>query len=62
MVPTLDFKYRENVDGTIDSICLSCLQTVASSNTHAGLKDHERDHTCNPHTLLVFGDRRAYAV
>jgi hypothetical protein len=62
MVPTLDFKYRENMDGTIDSICLACLETVASSDAPANLKDHERDHICNPHTLLVFGDRRAYAV
>lgn len=60
MVHTLDFKYRENVDGTLDSICLACLGTVGSAAAESDLKLVEREHVCNPHTLLVFGDRRAY--
>lgn len=60
MIHTLDFKYRENLDGTIDSICLACLETVASASAESDLKSFESDHICNPHTLLVFGDRRAY--
>ncbi len=60
MIDTLNFKYRENLDGTIDSICLACLETVASAAAELDLKCVEHNHICNPRTLLVFGDKRAY--
>lgn len=62
MLQSLNFKHRENIDGTTDSICLACLETVASAEADSDLKRHELEHTCNPQTLLVFGDKRAYAV
>lgn len=62
MAYKIDFKYRENLDGTMDSICLACLETVASAKSEPDLKNQELEHVCDPHALLVFGDRRAYVL
>ena len=40
------FAYRQNQDGTIDSICLLCYRTVCSATSKDGLGDGERMHKC----------------
>ena len=40
------FPHRRNKDGSFDSICLSCLATVARTNTEAELAEHDRSHIC----------------
>lgn len=45
---------RENADGTFDSICLNCFQTIGSVTTQGALIESERLHTCsgqNPFAL-----------
>jgi hypothetical protein len=40
------YPHRHNPDGTHDSICASCFQTVARSRHEAELADAEAQHTC----------------
>ena len=40
------FHHRHNPDGTVDSICLACYRTVASSPDEALLSAQERSHAC----------------
>lgn len=42
------FAHRRNKDGTFDSVCMDCLQAVASERNEDGLSRFERDHICNP--------------
>jgi hypothetical protein len=44
----MSFQHRHNKDGTIDSICIDCLMTIATSEVEADLAQFERDHTCDP--------------
>ncbi len=41
------FPHRLNKDGSYDSICLKCLDTVARAETEAELVDHEITHICD---------------
>ena len=40
------FPHRRKSDGTFESICLSCLETVAHAATEADLHEHDRQHVC----------------
>jgi hypothetical protein len=40
------FPHRRNRDGTFDSICGQCFQTVATKATEAELHVAEKDHEC----------------
>jgi len=40
------FPHRRNPDGTFDSICTQCFQTVATEATEAELIWAERTHNC----------------
>lgn len=40
-------KHRENPDGTLDAVCMSCFKTVAYSQMKHDLEDVERSHACN---------------
>ena len=42
------FARRENRDGTFDSICSECFQTIATSRRVALLENAERAHACDP--------------
>jgi hypothetical protein len=38
---------RENADGTFDSICLNCFQTIGSAIAQGALVESERLHKCS---------------
>lgn len=42
------FPHRQNWDGTHDSICPACFETVATTENEADLRAHERAHICDP--------------
>jgi hypothetical protein len=45
---------RENADGTFDSICLNCFQTIGSGIANGALVESKRLHKCsgqNPFAL-----------
>jgi len=50
------FAKRRNPDGTMDSICLNCFRTVATSTDELKLIEFERDHQCRESraTILAF--------
>ena len=49
--PTKRFVHRENRDGTFDSICPACFDTVATAAREADLAKYEKPHVCDPWTL-----------
>jgi len=53
------FPHRRNRDGSVDSICLKCLLTIASSRTEADLAKHDKYHVCNPSALSQAALNRA---
>lgn len=44
------FPHRRNPDGTFNSICLCCLETVASHKTDEELKELDKQHVCSTTT------------
>jgi hypothetical protein len=42
-----EFARRVNLDGTIDSICLYCFRTVATSHDEATLLSQQGQHICD---------------
>lgn len=42
------FAHRENDDGTVDSICLACFQTVGECERERDLQNAEDGHVCDP--------------
>jgi len=44
------FPHRRNPDGTLNSICLSCLETIASHKTEEELKELDKQHVCSTKT------------
>lgn len=47
----LKFAHRYNPDGTIDSICPRCFQTIAHVKYEAELPRNEQKHICDQYTL-----------
>jgi hypothetical protein len=43
---TRQFPHRRNQDGTFDSICRECAQTVATAKQESDLIDAEQNHNC----------------
>jgi len=41
------FTYRQNTDGTVDSICRCCFRTVARAHDQASLYSAESNHRCS---------------
>ena len=41
------FPHRLNENGTYDSICLVCFQTIATGANEAGLAEGEQRHVCD---------------
>ena len=42
-----EFAHRVNLDGTIDTICLYCFRTVATSHDESALLIHQGQHICD---------------
>lgn len=45
----IPFAHRTNPDASIDSICTTCFQTIASEDNEVKLIDHEERHSCDPY-------------
>lgn len=45
-LPTAEFQYRNNGNGTWDSICLRCFLTVGTARSIEELVDMEKAHNC----------------
>jgi hypothetical protein len=46
----IPFAHRRNPDDSIDSICTSCFQTIATSRDgEYGLRAQEASHACDPY-------------
>jgi len=43
----LQFAHRTNIDGTFDSICLTCFMTVAHADVEEELNSSEYVHLCD---------------
>ena len=43
------FAHRRNPDASIDSICTTCFQTIASEESEGSLIAHEKRHSCDPY-------------
>jgi len=41
------FLHRMKADGSIDSICMSCLTTISSQRSETELEREEEDHVCS---------------
>jgi len=52
MTTLIPFAHRRNPDASIDSICTSCFQTVASEDSEDKLIAHEERHSCDPYWAL----------
>ncbi len=51
-MPTgMEYPHRRNSDGTWDSICTNCFQTVAHCETESKLAQFEKAHVCDPSVL-----------
>lgn len=50
----IGFAHRANGDGTYDSICRACFQTVGTVSREADLDKPEQDHQCDQQLLDRF--------
>ena len=54
--PTLvKFPHRANTDGSFDSICTNCYETIAQRPFEAELSLAEQTHICRPSDLVRLG-------
>ncbi len=49
MTTTMPFAHRRNPDASVDSICTTCFQTIATEYSETKLFEHEARHVCVPH-------------
>ncbi len=49
MTALTPYAHRRNPDTTIDSICTTCFQTIASEDSEGKLIAHEERHSCDPY-------------
>ena len=47
------FPHRRNRDGSFDSICKRCFQTIASCSSETALSVAETKHTCDGPPLFI---------
>jgi len=52
------FLHRLNRNGSLDSICKGCFQTIASCYCETALADAEKLHHCEGPRLLLLRDQR----
>jgi len=50
----LKFAHRQNPDGTYDSICSRCFQTIATVRDEDALQRIEGRHNCDPNLLARY--------
>ena len=48
------FAHRSNSDGTAESICIRCFQTVAKVSDETDMPKLEQKHICDPNILARF--------
>ncbi len=48
MAESPKFAHRSNLDGTMDSICPRCIETVATVYDEGELLRYEQQHICDP--------------
>ncbi len=48
MTVLIPFAHRRNPDASVDSICTTCFQTIASEDSEGKLIAHEERHSCDP--------------
>ena len=48
------FTHRHNPDGTHDSICHGCFQTIAKVRDETELPRFEKQHACDPYRMTRF--------
>ncbi len=48
----IPFAHRTNPDASVDSICLTCFQTIASEDSEDKLIAHEESHSCDPYWVF----------
>ena len=48
------FAHRSNLDGTMDTICLRCIATVATAYREGELLRYEQQHICDPFLIEQF--------
>ena len=51
---TFQFVHRTNPNGTFDSICTQCFQTIANVKDETTLQKFEMEHVCDPHLVKRF--------
>lgn len=63
MLPTASqkFPHRHNLDGSYDSICTTCLATVATVRREEQLYREESAHVCDPIRLYQVSQSRVSA-
>jgi hypothetical protein len=49
------FPHRTNHDGTVNSICLQCFQTIASHKSESEVEEIEKTHVCRSSLLSQRG-------
>jgi len=49
MTTLIAFAHRRNPDASIDSICTTCFQTIASEDSEDKLIADEEHHSCDPY-------------
>jgi hypothetical protein len=49
---SIAFPHRQRPDGSIDSICSECFQTIATASTEAELSAAETVHDCKGFSLV----------
>jgi len=47
------FPRRQNADGTFDSICPYCFQTITKQRLESDLTRFEQSHNCRPEDVLI---------
>jgi hypothetical protein len=57
---SLHFPHRRNDDGTYESMCTTCLATVARRGNESELLEFELDHECDPVRLFARGGSSAW--
>jgi len=49
------FPHRRNRDGSYDSICMTCFETVGSARTQEDLAKIDKEHVCEPSRVAERG-------
>ena len=55
MAESSKFAHRSNLDGTMDTMCLRCIATVATVYDEGELLRYEQQHICTPVLVERFG-------